>query len=376
MTITQYIKKDGTKAYMFKVYLGTDPITNKQRHTTRRGFKTKKDASIALAKLKTEIDNNGFLNNQNMTFKELYELWLPNYKNTVKESTFNTQKGICEYQILPRFENMLVSKITTAYCQKIANDVYTLLKNYSNFINLIKRILQHGVHLNIIRHNPMDNIIKPKKVTQIDESEKFEYYTREELKTLLEHAKNDDNPQTYIMLRLLAYTGMRKGEMIALKWSDIDFSKSTISITKTLADGLNGAIFQTPKSKSSYRIISIDADTLHMLKEWKIKQANYYGLKVFSDNYVLLDENSNHVRRDYPNYYFYKLIKKHNLKKINIHGFRHTHCSLLFESGASIQSVKERLGHSNIQTTMNIYTHVTEKTKDETAQNFAKYINF
>lgn len=103
--------------------------------------------------------------------------------------------------------------------------------------------VSYGVHLKIIKHNPRDNIIKSKKIKKIDENDALEYYTKEELKTLLEYAENDDTRQTYIMLRLLAYTGISKGEMLAVKWSDIDFSKSTISITKTSVAGLNGTIF-------------------------------------------------------------------------------------------------------------------------------------
>ncbi|SLM97812.1 Integrase [Brachybacterium faecium] len=71
-----------------------------------------------------------------------------------------------------------------------------------------------------------------------------------------------------------------------------------------------------------------------------------------------------------------KIITKYNLKRITTHGFRHTHCSLLFESGASIQEVQDRLGHSDVQTTMNIYTHVTEKAKEQTADKFAQYVSF
>src|SRR5699024_9461902 len=95
--IKKYTKKDGSTAYMFVAYLDVDPITGKQKRTTRRGFKTKREAILAEAKLQTEIKENGFgVAPKKMTFKEVYQLWLPIYESTVKESPFQIQKNVIE----------------------------------------------------------------------------------------------------------------------------------------------------------------------------------------------------------------------------------------------------------------------------------------
>ncbi|CXQ75061.1 Integrase [Staphylococcus aureus] len=119
--IKKYKKKDGSTAYMFVAYLGTDPITGKQKRTTRRGFKTEREAKIAEAKLQTEVSQNGFLNNDITTFKEVYELWLEQYQNTVRESTYQRVLTLFDTAILEHFQDVPIKKITVPYCQKVIN---------------------------------------------------------------------------------------------------------------------------------------------------------------------------------------------------------------------------------------------------------------
>lgn len=139
-------------------------------------------------------------------------------------------------------------------------------------------------------------------------------------------------------------------------------------------------IFPHLKQKKSKRLISVDSQTIKVLKQWKLEQAKTllkYGFNSLDPNQLLFTYQDNKIYRpSYVNDWLNIIIKEYNLKKITIHGFRHTHCSLLFEMGTPIQVVQERLGHSNIKTTMDIYTHVTDKSRDQIADNFAKYVNF
>ena len=120
--IKQYTKKsDGKKYYMFQIFLGRDEITGKKRYTTRRGFKTRKEALLCEAKIKTEIDTNGLLNTDVTTFKEIYELWYEGYQHTIKESTLLVNQHIFDL-LLAKLENMQLKKLTLPYCQKIINN--------------------------------------------------------------------------------------------------------------------------------------------------------------------------------------------------------------------------------------------------------------
>lgn len=227
----------------------------------------------------------------------------------------------------------------------------------------------------------MDAVIHPKRKKKIDE-ERYAapYYEKEELLEFLDIAKNYPNP-IYPIFRILAFTGLQKGELLALCWKDIDFEKNTLSVKQTLATCDKWEIkFQVPKTEKSLRTISIDSETLQVIKRWQLKQKEYFlkmGIKPAKNGEQLLfvSEENKPLYLDYVNHNLKIIIKENNLKRITPHGFRHTHCSLLFESGASLKEVQVRLGHTDIKTTMDIYTHVTKRQTEETANRFADFMS-
>lgn len=381
--IKKYTKKDGSKAYMFNLYLGTDPVTGKQRRTTRRGFRTIAEAKTALSRLELEVMENGLPTSKRkiMTFEEVYKMWFEQYKTTVKESTAYTQNNIINVQILPYFGSLRVDKIDTAFCQKQVNRIFKNLRNYNNVINIARQILDYAKVMKQIKTNPMNDVIVPKKRKTLDDTDnQVNFYTKEQLKTFLETLKKHATYQMYVVFRVLAFTGMRKGELAALKWSDVDFRNGTISINKTVALNSTGKFnVQTPKTRKSVRTISVDTITLNTLKTWKNKlrkELFKQGKNIDKgDGFIFHTENGKLILK-HINYFLTTIIKKYDLPPIKPHGFRHTHASLLFESGASIKEVQDRLGHENIKTTMDIYTHVTKSAREKTAEKFANYIGF
>ena len=169
---------------------------------------------------------------------------------------------------------------------------------------------------------------------------------------------------------------------MALTWNDIDFTNQTLSVNKTLAEGLNHRQFiDTPKTRSSIRTISVDSKTVEVLKEWRTQQrvlSLKHGHNTSSKHQEIFTnvETNKRLNRVYANETLNLICKKNNFKRITVHGFRHTHCSLLFEAGLSVQEVQDRLGHGDIQTTMGIYAHVTEKQREKVAEKFANYVSF
>ncbi len=154
-----------------------------------------------------------------------------------------------------------------------------------------------------------------------------------------------------------------------------------LTIGKTLAmDEHNQIIIQEPKTISSQRVIALDVKTIKVIEQWRNNQKEWYfkfGYNTSKDTQFLFTNKFNELYYPQaPNDWLYSILEKYNLPKITLHGFRHTHASLLFESGASIKEVQERLGHKDVKTTMNIYTHVTPEKVRETGERFAKYVNF
>lgn len=379
--IKKYKKKNGTIAYMFKAYLGIDPVTGKKKYTTKRGFKSPQEAKKAYNRLMVQVEENDVVTNSQRLFSELADEWFEQYKNTVRESTYVAQKLAYKKHILPLFGNLKISRISIPYCQKQVNHWYSYYKKYSNLIGLTSSVFKYALSLRLIRSNPMDAVIRPKRKKRIDE-ERYSapYYEKEELLEFLEIAKNYPDP-IYPIFRILAFTGLRKGELLALRWKDIDFEKRTLSVKQTLATCDKWEIkFQVPKTEKSLRTISIDSETLQVIKRWQLRQKEYFlkmGIKPTKNGEQLLfvSEENKPLYLDYVNHNLKIIIKENSLKRITPHGFRHTHCSLLFESGASLKEVQVRLGHTDIKTTMDIYTHVTKKQTEETANRFADFMS-
>lgn len=378
--IKTYLDKQGNKKYIVKVYLGIDPLTGKQRHTTRRNIATLKEAKKIERRLKVDADEKGFEEKiERMKFKDVSEMWFDNYKNTVKGKTVYNETLFINKHILPLFGDMYVDKITVTICQRIVNDWSKQYQHVNAFISTISRILDYARRLKLIKENPMKDIIKPKKRQDYDAPQHENFYDKDELQHFLSLVKSLNDNKLYIMFRLLTYTGMRKGELLGLQWRDIDEINNTISINRTLSLSEHGKpILQTPKTKKSTRIISVDIETMQYLKEWRQYQKITMlklGYNTNSPTQLLFSNHDNNtMNHGALNNKLNRIIKKFNLKRITVHGFRHSHCSLLFESGASIKQVQDRLGHSNVKTTMDIYNHVTKKQRDEIGELFANFL--
>ncbi|MHC5269288.1 tyrosine-type recombinase/integrase [Enterococcus sp. LJL98] len=383
-TFKQYEKKDGSKAWQFQSYLGINPITGKPVKTTRRGFKTKKEAQLELNRLLVDFENEGLKKQKVMTFQELYELWFKQHKKDIKPTTQQRIEIHFKNHILKSFGKLKIDKITPLFCQEQLNDWAESLSTYRHLRTYVRMVFNYGILIDVIKDNPMDRTVTPKKKKKpTDEADS--YYTKDELKDFLRCLLQLKDYRSHAFFRLLAFGGLRKGEAMALEWKDIDFEENTITIDKTLAELSNGKPFiQDTKTDSSNRCIKLDNQTMAILKKWQsyIRQEKLrLGIRdnnstVVFCNSVLTNENP-YLSKAYPNNVM-KRVKKHfpDMKIIKVHDFRKTNASLLFESGASIKDVSQRLGHKSTKTTTDIYIKVTQEKQDNTAEQFAKYMAF
>ncbi|MHC5226927.1 tyrosine-type recombinase/integrase [Enterococcus sp. LJL99] len=378
--IKQYQKKNGDKAWYFKTYLGLDPLTGKKKYTTKRGFKTQKEAKIALARLELLSKEDKLVADKSFTFDQIKDMWMEQYKPTVRESTFLRVEFLFRRNIGLSFGNRKIESYSIAYCQEVANKWKKELASYKALKSYTSAVFDYAKKMRVIDNNPMKEVVFSKGDSK-QKKKKIKYFEKDELKDFLSCCEKDEFPLTYPLFRLLAFTGMRKGEALALLWEDIDFFNKAININKTVVRGPNNKLRTSPpKTVTSEREISIDEATLSILKNWQSKQKQYllkYGQNYNQGKQIIFSSlNNNYLDITRPNKVLTRICKENNFNDITIHGFRHTHCSLLFEAGLSIKEVQVRLGHSDIHTTMNIYTHVTEKQKERSAEKFAQYVNF
>lgn len=386
-SIKKYTKKDGSTAYMFRAYLGIDPQTGKAKRTTRRGFTNEKNARNELKRIEYEATQ-GLNTVQvcNKTFEEVYHEWYKSYINTVRESTWNRTEGMFNNHILPALGKYRIRTITTAQCQTSLNKWFKLTsRNYKRWFNYVQSIFEYAIRQQYITDNPTKRVIMPKKNATAGKRAP-NFWDKSQLKTFFSYIDPSKELERYTLFRLLAFTGIRRGECLALTWDDIDTKNSTLNVNKTLTQGAKGKqIIQATKTKKGTRIISLDSTTLFYLKKWQLEQKRKLFMLGFnaneSDQLLFATTKNTFKSLNTPKKWLDLItnrMKDDNiaLPHISIHGFRHSHASALFSAGATIKEVQERLGHEDAQTTLNIYTHVTKKQDKEAVNKLVNFLDF
>lgn len=380
--IIKYTNKDNETLYKFRFYAGLDEITGKQRYIRRQGFKSEKDAKTELLKIEYLVSTNQYFKDvKSGKFGDVLDEWLALHKETVKASTFAIMQGRVNNHVKPYFKDMYVDKITLQHCQDFTNRTFKVAPaSYKDVTNIVKNVLDYAIRLDMIKSNPMLYVIKPRKKIDVSETEKHgNFYNKDELKRFLDVAKNTDLKK-YTLFRLLAYSGLRVGECLALTWHDLDIKNKTVSVSKTIASIKGGVIVQPPKTVSSNRKVSLDNKTIQVLKFWQLEQRKQLlkvGINAMNDKQIIIFNNyeNSYTRDSTVNLWIKDIAKKAGVYQISTHGLRHTHATLLFASGMDIKQVQARLGHSKINTTLNIYTHVLKEKNDNVGDEFARYIN-
>ena len=372
MQIKQITKKDGSIVYRANVYLGVDKVTGKDVKTSITG-RTKKEVKQKTKEAEIAFLQNGstrFQASNITTYKELASLWWESYKHTVKPNTQLNVRRLLDNHILPLFGSYKLDKLTTPLIQSIVNKLADKTNKeeegaflyYDSLHALNKRILQYGVVMQAIPFNPAREVILPRN-TQKEKRKKVKHFDNEDLKRFFQYLDTLDLSRyryyyEITLYKFLLATGCRINEALALSWSDIDLDNAIVHITKTL--NYNQEL-NSPKSKSSYRDIDIDQATVSMLKQYRLRQTMEAWKIGKSENIVFSD-----FIHEYPNNRtlqtrFRTHFKRANVTNIGFHGFRHTHASLLLNSGIPYKELQHRLGHSTLSMTMDIYSHLSKE---------------
>lgn len=372
MKITEVKKKNGATVYRASVYLGVDQVTGKKVKTKVTG-RTQKEVKQKAKQEKIAFQQDGFTRFQATSiasYQELAELWWESYKYTVKPNTQDNVKKLLDNHVLPLFGIYKLDKLTTPLIQSIVNKLADKTNkgepgaylHYDKIHALNKRILQYGVTMQAISSNPARDVVLPRN-TQKAKRKKVKHFENQDLKKFLDYLEGLDqakyrNLYEATLYKFLLATGCRINEALALSWSDIDLENATTSITKTLNH--LGQI-NSPKSKASYRDIDIDQGTIIMLKAYQLRQIQEAWKLGRTETVVFSD-----FIHDYPsNKTLGNRLKtrfKHaGVPNIGFHGFRHTHASLLLNSGIPYKELQYRLGHSTLSMTMDIYSHLSKE---------------
>ena len=380
------------KTWSVVIDIGKNLQTGKRKQKTLSGFKTKQDAEKAVTALLNEINRGTYFEESNILFKEFIDIWLLQYTNKVnpKISTIRLRKYYI-YKLLPYFIYASVKDITPDLYQDAINDLTQ--KGYSQSTlqgihSTAKMLFSFATSKNYIKMNPTLNAYvqrEEQKIVEMDEEQLPMYFEKEELAKFLQTVKEKGLYLDVLIFFTLSYTGLRIGELVALKWRNIDFVNNTISVTKTYYNPNNNTKEYTllpPKTKKSRRTIIVDEFLMSLFKSHYQEQQQL--IKVLGDNYY--DEQF--VFTNMNTHFGYPVLIKqienrmHRLLKLSglnpsltPHSLRHTHTSLLAEAGVDLDQIMERLGHQDDATTRNIYLHITSARKSTAANKFSELMS-
>ena len=370
--------------WRYRISLGKNTETGKYEYISKTGFKRKSDAKHQAEMIERQLRNGDYIAPSSSTFKQVADDWLKQYANDVKVSSVRARKKAIQHAI-ERFNTKPIQTIKKHDYQRFVDDMSAQYsKNYvDSIVASTNMICKYAYDMRLIKAMPSDGIKRPKKKVSVEELEDIEihkkFLEKDELFQFLEGAKYHHSPQnSFEVFTTLAYTGMRAGELLALKWSDIDFENNTISITKTYYNPNNNKKHYqilTPKTESSIGKISVDPHVIQLLKDYKIYVQDTWKNELYVDNnFVFTDLNGYPLVIKKLSTWIQAIMKKTDItnKHISTHSFRHTHCALLIEAGVHIKEIQERLRHKDINTTMNIYAKITNSYKKDASQKFSQ----
>lgn len=357
-----YITQRAKGSWSISIYLGKDPITNKKKYKWYTVKGSKKEADRFLTEKLNEIEKGIFIDSKNMTLVEYMNYWFEQCCITkLSPTTYESYRRNIDKYIIPQLGNIKLSNLLPLQLQSFYNILSATLSNTS--IVYIHRILHSALNQamkwDLVVRNVADNVEVPKK-----NKYNATILNSEQLGKLIEVIKDT---YIYIPVMIAISTGMRRGEVLGLTWENIDLENATLRVVQAIYPTQNGLVVLPPKTKTSIRKISLPPTLVAILKEHKNNCKN-------DNNYVCTLEDGNLVSPSSLNHRFKQILKDNNLPSIRFHDLRHSHASLLLSQGVQAKVISERLGHSNINITMDLYSHIYEATNIEVANNFDVFL--
>jgi len=329
--------------------------------------KSKKEAENILSEHQHKINTCTFVLPDNMLFSDLLKHWLEHYVDTNCEVTTKSEyERIINKHIIPYLGKIELQKLAPLHIQqyyKYLMDKKKLSANtvYRHHAN-IRKSLDYALKKQLVVRNVADAVDLPRK-------KKFEgsFYTVEQLNRLL---KEVAGTEIEVPVNLAAYLGLRRGEICGLKWKHVDFDNKTVHIQEVIARINKEVITKVPKNETSIRTLHIHKDLEKLLKNHKAKQKEYkelLGRDYVASDYVCTKIDGGPFRPERLSDKFTSFLIQNKLPYIRLHDLRHTVATLLIQSKIPVKNVSEMLGHSDITTTLKIYSHVLEEAKKEAA---------
>ena len=337
-----------------------DKETNKRKQKNMGSYPLKRDANKRLNEVKEEIYKEELLLPNEIILQDFLLDFLEKYKMNLSITTYNCYMRICKKYIIPLLGDIKLCDIRPIHIQNYVDDLLDLLtpQTIKVHLNILNLALKRAYRLKLIKENVVQFVEVPK-----NKKYKNEIYNAEDMKKLLEKSRETSLELPIILASGL---GLRISEILGLTWNNIDFNDFTITIDKITVRDKGQVILKEPKTESSIRTISAPKEIILMLKQLKKDRlaAKLRGEKSHRE-LIFYDKNLNPIAQDVLSKKFRYFLQENNLKHIRFHDLRHSHVTMLIDAKVPIKVISERVGHSNVNTTLNIYSHALREMDQE-----------
>lgn len=361
-----HIRKRGSK-YSIIIDIGKDPKTGKRQQKWFSGYKTKKEAQADLARIINELEQNTFIIPSDETLKGYLDYWIEQREHNLSPTTIYGYKSMINNHIIPSLGNIKLNELKPLHIQEYYKEKSKTLSQTTilHHHRMLRKALEDAKEWQLIKDNPADHVESPKP-----QKYKSNVLNLDEIKQLLKALESN---RLEVPITLMLFLGLRRGELLALKWADIDYKNKTITIQRNLVrggDNGNELIIKEPKTEESIRTIPISDNILKLLKKQEIKQKEEkisLGPHYKENGFIFTTSTGDIINPASFSREFGDFIKANNLKHIRLHDLRHTNATLMLKSNIPAKIASERLGHSNISTTLDLYSHVLKDMERETS---------
>ena len=367
-----HITKRAKGTYTIVLNGGIDPVTGKRKQHWITVKGSKKDAEKKLSEILHNQDKGiGFVNPGKLTLQEYLESWLEDYcKPNLSPDSTETYRFMCNKHINPELGHIPLSALNSLHIQKLENKKLEsgrlngkggLSNRTVKYIHItLTKALKMAVKSGLLMRNPCDSV-EPPKVTQTE----FKILNEDDINKLLEALKGSEY---YPIFFTDLFSGMRRSELLALRWQDVDLLSMTASVNRVIKVLNGGGIeFRPPKTQKSRRLIALTPANTVILREHLEARKQY--LKSLNPNFdpdkdfdeselVFCHPDGKPYLPDSVTHAWMTLVKRIGLDGVRLHDVRHSHASILLKQGVHPKIVQERLGHATINTTLDIYSHV------------------
>lgn len=351
------------------------PDRNGHRQQKQITFKgTKRAAERELARLETEVHAGAYLAPARETVTDYLERWLDAYaKTNTTARTCERYASIIRCHLIPALGQLPLAKLEPLHIQAYYSEALEKgrrngqgglsAKTVLHHHRVLREALKHAVKWRLLAANPADATEPPRP-----RPHEVRVLTEAEITRLLEVARS--TPLSFPILLALG-TGLRRGEILALRWEDIDMKRGTLAVRQSLEETRDGVRFKVPKTKKSRRVVALPTTLVEALVRHKGEQAKLrlmMGPGYQDHGLVVARVDGTPVRPNYVTQAFTKLTRRHNLSGVRFHDLRHTHATELLRQGIHPKVVSERLGHATIGMTLDVYSHVLPDMQEEAAR--------